>query len=225
MLNIVLVVFDRVFLLDPGLKSAFAQKRSCRFFLPLQFLFCPNFKLLYENLSFGQSNASQNQSKGITVPPCSSLCRRDAHTSDCRRRRASSMCRRAGDPRPPRTPFLSVRGRWKLPVPSFPFPSSSSREQSASPSPAPVKRPLIREDLNVIQNISPRRLMPHLLHQMVQNRTNLGGHSIQMITRINQATTIHQSATNTGSNSGSECCDSGGILTGPTPQARLGVER
>ena len=88
-----------------------------------------------------------------------------------------------------------------------------------------LKRPLIREDLNVIQNISPRRLMPHLLHQMVQNRTNLGGHSIQMITRINQATTIHQSATNTGSNSVSEYCDSGGISTGPVPQARLGAER
>ena len=44
-----------------------------------------------------------------------------------------------------------------------------------------VKRPLIRENLNVIQNTSPRRLMPHLLHQMVQNRTNLEGHSIQII--------------------------------------------
>ena len=53
----------------------------------------------------------------------------------------------------------------------------------------PVKRPLIRENLNVIQNTSPRRLMPHLLHQMVQNRTNLGGHSIQMMIIINQATT------------------------------------
>ena len=52
-----------------------------------------------------------------------------------------------------------------------------------------LKRPLIRENLNVIQNTSPRRLMPHLLHQMVQNRTNLGGHSIQMIIIINQATT------------------------------------
>ena len=53
-----------------------------------------------------------------------------------------------------------------------------------------LKRPLIREDLNVIQNISPRKLMPHLLHQMVQNRTNRGGHSIQiMIIIINQATT------------------------------------
>ena len=51
-----------------------------------------------------------------------------------------------------------------------------------------LKRPLIREDLNVIQNTSPRRLMPHLLHQMVQNRTNLGGHSIQIII-ISQATT------------------------------------
>ena len=52
-----------------------------------------------------------------------------------------------------------------------------------------LKRPLIREDLNVIQSTSPRRLMPHLLHQMVQNRTSLGGHSIQMIIIINQATT------------------------------------
>ena len=54
---------------------------------------------------------------------------------------------------------------------------------------AKVKRPLIREDLNVIQSTSPRRLMPHLLHQMVQNRTNLGGHSIQIIIIIKQATT------------------------------------
>ena len=54
---------------------------------------------------------------------------------------------------------------------------------------ARVKRPLIREDLNVIQNISPRRLMPHLLHQMVQNLTNLGGHSIQIIIITSQATT------------------------------------
>ena len=29
--------------------------------------------------------------------------------------------------------------------------------------------------------------MPHLLHQMVQNRTNLGGHSIQMIIIITRA--------------------------------------
>ena len=50
-----------------------------------------------------------------------------------------------------------------------------------------LKRPLIREDLNVIQNTSPKRLMPHLLHQMVQNRTNLGGHSIQMVIIINQS--------------------------------------
>src|SRR6185436_11174103 len=88
-----------------------------------------------------------------------------------------------------------------------------------------MKRPLIRENLNVIQSTSPRRLMPHLLHQMVQNRTNLGGHSIQMIIIINQATTKYQTANHMGSNTGSEYCDSGGISTGPVPQARLGVER
>jgi hypothetical protein len=52
-----------------------------------------------------------------------------------------------------------------------------------------MKRPLIREDLNVIQSTSPRRLMPHLLHQIVQNRTNLGGHSIQIMIISSQATT------------------------------------
>ena len=46
-----------------------------------------------------------------------------------------------------------------------------------------------KRELKCDTNISPRRLMPHLLHQMVQNRTNLGGHSIQMIMIINQATT------------------------------------
>ena len=52
-----------------------------------------------------------------------------------------------------------------------------------------LKRPLIREDLNVIQSTSLRRLMPHLLHQMVQNITNLGGHSIQIMIITNQVTT------------------------------------
>ena len=46
----------------------------------------------------------------------------------------------------------------------------------------------------------------HLLHRMVHHRTNLrgGGHSIQMIIRSKKATVIHQSTTQTGSNSGSE---------------------
>ena len=38
----------------------------------------------------------------------------------------------------------------------------------------PVKRPLIREDLKVI-NISPRRLITLLLHQMVHHHTTLRG--------------------------------------------------
>ena len=60
---------------------------------------------------------------------------------------------------------------------------------------------------------------------MVQNLTNLGGHSIQMMIKTNQATTKHQTANHIGSTTGSEYCDSGGISTGPVPQARLGVER
>ena len=68
-------------------------------------------------------------------------------------------------------------------------PRRGSRQDARARRVGGVKRPLKREDLNVKQNTSPRRLMPHLLHQMAQNRTNLGGHSIQMIIIINQATT------------------------------------
>jgi hypothetical protein len=47
-----------------------------------------------------------------------------------------------------------------------------------------------KRELKCDTNISPRRLMPHLLHQMVRYRTNLrGGHSIQIIIISNQATT------------------------------------
>ena len=47
-----------------------------------------------------------------------------------------------------------------------------------------------KREIKCDTNISPRRLMPHLLQQMVHYRTNLrGGHSIQMIIISNQATT------------------------------------
>ena len=39
------------------LKSIFAQNESCRFSFPLQLLFWPNFKFLYEKLSFNWSNS------------------------------------------------------------------------------------------------------------------------------------------------------------------------
>ena len=50
-------MFDPVFLSDSSFKSTFAQKQSCRSSLSLQLLFWPNFKLLYENLSFGRSRS------------------------------------------------------------------------------------------------------------------------------------------------------------------------
>ena len=53
----------------------------------------------------------------------------------------------------------------------------------------PIEASPHKRELKCDTNISPRRLMPHLLHQMVQNLTNLGGHSIQMIIITNQATT------------------------------------
>ena len=58
----VLAVFDSVFVLDLSSKSTSAQNESCRSFNPLQLLFWPNFKLLYEIWSFSRSNWSQNRS-------------------------------------------------------------------------------------------------------------------------------------------------------------------
>ena len=51
-----------------------------------------------------------------------------------------------------------------------------------------MKRPLIREDLKCVTNISPRRLMTHLLHQMVHYRTTLRG-SEQRSATITRITT------------------------------------
>ena len=65
--NIDLATFDLVFLPNPSLKSTFVQNKSCRSSLPLQLLFWPNFKFLYQSLSFGRSNASKNRSKFIEL--------------------------------------------------------------------------------------------------------------------------------------------------------------
>jgi hypothetical protein len=112
-LNIDLAMFDHVFLLDPSLKSTFARKQSCRSSLSLQLLFWPNFKFLYQSLSFGWSNARKNRSKSSTVFSCAPLCSSDAHTVDCCHRRASSTrraCRRS---------LPSVRRSYPLPAPSL----------------------------------------------------------------------------------------------------------
>jgi len=69
--NIYLAVFDLVFVLDLSSKSTFAQNESCRSSFSLQLLFWPNFKFLYENLSFNWSNSGKNQLSEETV---SSLC-------------------------------------------------------------------------------------------------------------------------------------------------------
>ena len=58
------------------------------------------------------------------------------------------------------------------------------------PGPKPCEASPHKRGLKYDTNISPRRLMPHLLHQMVHYHKNLrGGHSIQMIIKSNQATT------------------------------------
>jgi len=60
-------MLDLVFVFDLSSKSISAQNESCRSFLPLQLLFWPNFKFLYEILSFIGSNRVKNRSKSITV--------------------------------------------------------------------------------------------------------------------------------------------------------------
>ena len=52
--------FEHVFLPNSSSKSTFAQNKSCRSSLPLQLLFWPNFKFLYEKLRSGWSNLGQN---------------------------------------------------------------------------------------------------------------------------------------------------------------------
>ena len=98
MLNIVSAMFDPIFLNDPNLKSTFAQKQSCRASLPLQLLFWPNFKLLYENLSFGWSNLGQNSLNVAVLFLCVTVLA-DAHTAtdagDSTRRPSAILARRA----------------------------------------------------------------------------------------------------------------------------------
>ena len=155
-------MFVRVFLHEPSLKSTFAQNKSCRSFLPLQLLFWPNFKLPCEFLSFNRSNESQNLVKWITVLHCSSLCRRDAHTGDCHRRRASSTRQRS-------RPELGVGSCLSTPGVQLrsPSPSSScSSSRRAKPSRAAVAR---RAGHPSPPRLDPSRpnlpsLAPHLLH-------------------------------------------------------------
>src|SRR6185436_14280129 len=75
-------MFDLIFLPNPSSKSTFAQNKSCRFSLPLQLLFWPNFKFLYEVLSFNLSNASQKLIKPFTIVPLFvTVLVRDAHAA------------------------------------------------------------------------------------------------------------------------------------------------
>ena len=62
-------MFDRVFVPDPSFNSTFAQKQSCRISRPLQLLFWPNFKFLYQISSFGRSKSAQKLKFGYCASP------------------------------------------------------------------------------------------------------------------------------------------------------------
>ena len=132
-------MFDRVFLPDPGLKSTFAQNKSCRPSIPLQLLFWPNFKFLYESLSFGWSNASKNRSKFVE-PHCSSpvlvtvLARRP-----CRRLSSSASLLHASTIPANfalRAPTLSTREAYPFVLPFIFFLALGLSRAQAEPPPA-----------------------------------------------------------------------------------------
>ena len=154
-------MFIYIFLLDPSLKSTFAQKQSCRSSLPLQLLFWPNFKFLYEILSFIRSKSSPNQSNGFTVPPCGVTVSpmpilRPTTGDDTRRpsRRTSASERARSYPSPtPRSPFLLI------PLLSF-FQLTPSRVERSSP-PASLRPPLdVYPDFLAPQATQPRPSPP-----------------------------------------------------------------
>ena len=134
--NIYLAVFDLVFVLDPSSKSTSAQNESCSSYFPLQLLFWPNFKLLYEIWTFNWSNSSQIDSNELTVSSSVSTVRAHAgiwsSVSDATRRdrrRSSSSARRSyprGRPRSfPSRPLPSLprarASRARRRPPSRPF--------------------------------------------------------------------------------------------------------
>ena len=151
-------MFEYVFLLDPSLKSIFAQKQSCRPSLPLQLPFWPNFMLPYEILSSNMSKSSKIWSKSCTVPPlCSTLCRPGAHnaTGDApamprvgrrEERRLASKLRRS--PRRPSpfsfTPLLPARAQTEpspCSAPPLAAPAIALRPLSIKRAPASLALP------------------------------------------------------------------------------------
>jgi len=78
--------------------------------------------LLYEIMCFGRSNRVKTfvkiEHSSSPVHHCASS---DAHTGAVAAGELSTR-HRAGDPRPPHMPFLSVRGPWMLLVHSFLLP-------------------------------------------------------------------------------------------------------
>ena len=131
-------------LLDPSLKSIFAQNESCRSSFPLQLLFWPNFMFPYQILSFGWSKSDQNCSNAATVLHCVTVfatVSRAAHTGDCGQRHllhASAIA-----PRCRSSSSLSRRGA--VSISSIPFVLSLAlvRSQAEHSSPSTTRRPFL----------------------------------------------------------------------------------
>ena len=131
------------YLSNPCSKQLFVQYQCCRSFLPLQLSFWPDFKLLYENFSFGQSKIESVCAPKPEVPvlePGDSgfrpVRRTRAHAGDATRwplRRTSMVAQ------------LPLSSRETLE--SFPFISSSSRSGRAELGPSRATASVAPADL------------------------------------------------------------------------------
>ena len=132
-------MFDCVFVPDPSSELTFAQNESCRSSFALQLLFWPNFKFLYQNLSFGRTNTGQNQSKCVTVCSCA---RHGVARRPCRRLWPSAPPPRVGRRRSSHTRGgVLSRSRRPSSVPPHPLLLPRARVAQSTSKPPPSLAP------------------------------------------------------------------------------------
>jgi hypothetical protein len=129
--NIVLAVFDPVFVSNPIFKSTSAQNKSCRSYSSLQLLFWPNFMFQCKIWSFGRSKSAKNHSNSVTVPP-RLVSASPASTLESPRVALTNLAHRAHTPILIHTESCSFSPSLSLPR-AHAEPSSSSVPSPASP--------------------------------------------------------------------------------------------
>ena len=121
---------------DQSIKSTFTQNKSCRSSLPLQLLFWPNFKFLYEKLRSGWSNLGQNSFEASMFLFLFSPVHAHTKTGEVP---ATPRVSRCSDPRPTCVPLLSLPRAVPIHSPLFSYLKLElSRARVAPPLSAPA---------------------------------------------------------------------------------------